>query len=125
MASRKRAKPSFDVPEELRSAPQGGWVYRSGDETGDAPAPLRQPLVEGGAPSAAESADKAGSAAAPSPGPAVAAAPAGGEPAEAGIMDLAARTISSGLATVGNMWLLAARILTSPFSMGMKILGRK
>jgi len=136
MASRKKTKPSFDVPEELRSAPQAGWVYRT--EAGAAEPAPKEPAARkkaAGAPPPASAA----AAAAPPPAPEAAAAlplppapaPAAGaksskkEPEEWGIVDLAAHTFSSGFAAFGNSWLLAARILASPFSLGMKILGRK
>jgi hypothetical protein len=32
MSSKKKSRPSFEVPEELESGSQSGWVYRSGEE---------------------------------------------------------------------------------------------
>jgi hypothetical protein len=36
MSSPKKPKPSFDVPAEVESAADSGWVYRSEKEPGEA-----------------------------------------------------------------------------------------
>ena len=95
MASRKKAKPSFEVPEELRSAPQTGWVYRSEEQA--APEKPAKPVSVSEPKPAANPPGKA--------------KPRDSEP---GILDLVARTLSSGLATIGGIWLLSARLMAAP-----------
>jgi hypothetical protein len=128
MPSKKRSRPSFEVPQDLQTAPQAGWVYRSDADTH-------------------KGAEKRKTQAAPKPPPAPlfasesaisrSARPA--EPAKAtpkpetesktdsrsGILDLAAETISAGFETLGNAMLLTTRIIMMPFAMGMRILRLK
>ena len=33
MSQKKKSKPSFEVPSDIESSSQSGWVYRSDDET--------------------------------------------------------------------------------------------
>ena len=120
MPSKKKAKPSYSVPEDLQETPQSGWVYRSGSpEPESAPSP------------ASASAEKAPAVSAP-PAPAAPEAPApktdqkkssNSRSVTSEIIDLAGKTLSSSAAAVGNALLLGARLVMAPVSIGMKMIG--
>ena len=114
MPSRKKQKPSYSVPEDLHETPQTGWVYRS-EEPGSAGDAAAAPVEEACVAAASES------------------APHHPEAREekkretssmtADIIDLTAKTITSGIATMGNAVLLGARLVSAPFVMGMRWMG--
>ena len=87
MASRKKPKPRFEVPDTIQSAPQSGWVYRS------EPPPQSEP-----APKKTES------------------------PASApGLMEAGAETVALGIGAIGNIVLLALRVVALPFTLTMRL----
>ena len=147
MPSKKKSKPSFNVPEDLQAAPQGGWVYRSDDEAPHATKkPEEKATTSSGAVKAASGGDgtthakKTSATAAPAPAvapkvsaktPETKTAKTSGEKSKSssksdnGILDLASKTIHSGFETIGNAVLLTTRILTAPITMGMRLIGLK
>src|SRR5512136_3082188 len=123
MPSKKKSKPSYDVPEELQRAPQAGWVYRS-----DASRPSKAKAASTHK-SPAKTAPIAALASAPAVRSQVSIPAAAVETPHAsreshsqssssklddGIIDLAARTISSSFNALGNAVLLTTRIITAP-----------
>lgn len=113
MPSRKKQKPSYSVPEDLHTAPQTGWVYRS-EEAEAASAAV--PVEEAGVAKAAqrgrrdeETKEK----------------PKNESTMTADIIELTAKTITSGIATMGNAMLLGARVVSAPLVMGMRLMGLK
>jgi hypothetical protein len=132
MPSKKKSKPSFKVPEDLESAQPAGWVYRSevapADKEGSAAA-VEEPTGDSGAHQAAA----ASTVQEPPAGHAASSGDSYSAPASSktessrsatpGILDLTARTFSSGMATIGNALMLGAAILTAPFRMGLWIVG--
>ncbi len=133
MTSKKKSKPSFQVPEELQAAPQAGWVYRSDGQAPakDVEAPPKSAATRKKTRRRKPAARKAAAAAPPHSQPkpaAVSKAPAARKPGSAsnsipGFMNLTARTVSAGFGTAGNIVLLTTRILTVPFSFGRRLLG--
>ena len=140
MPTKKKSKPSFQVPEELQKAPQSGWVYRSDEQ-----APARE--AKAGSKTAATSRGSAKSkpaSSAPSshvtavrhathaPSPAEA-TPRAKAPATAsstdssestgGFLDLTAKALSAGIGTAGNLVLLTTRIIAVPVSLGRRLFG--
>ena len=147
MPSKKKSKPSYNVPEELQTAPQAGWVYRS-DAPRSRPSTTKnlRKSRAGIDAEAVRAGTNTGKAIAPIPAPAPYAPPAAATPIVGlekpqeikgkhsqattskpndGIMDLAARAISSSFEAMGTVVLLTTRIITAPISMGMKMLGLK
>jgi hypothetical protein len=126
MPSKKKSKPSFQVPEELQKAPQAGWVYRSDRQTKEAkPTPKAGSGSRGPAkPAAAETAAHAPSHAPhrdkTSPPPKKKESSSG---SSGGILDLTAKALSAGFGTVGNIVLLTTRIIAAPVSLGRRIFG--
>jgi hypothetical protein len=134
MPSKKKSKPSFHVPEELRTAPQTGWVYRS-----DAKAPAKEAKPAHKPPSGSKSTQNRKPAVAPAPIPVAAPKRSEAEPKHAapapnkkdrsskksssGALDLTAKTLSAGFGTAGNILLLTTRIFTAPFMLGKRFLG--
>ena len=136
MPSKKKSKPSFQVPEELQKAPQAGWVYRS-----DQQAPAKEIKAESKAASENKSPAKpkparraaptskalsvrhAAHAPSPVPRQAKASAPTKAASSSGGILDLTAKTLSAGFGTAGNLVLLTTRILAAPVSLGRRLLG--
>jgi hypothetical protein len=144
MPSKKKSKPSFNVPEDLQAAPQAGWVYRSDGEAAPAAKTAeKSEAAEAKAvapPEPAPRAKKAPATAAPAPAMASGTPqnatepktvkPSPGKPKSAaksdnGILGLAAKTLQSGFETVGNAVLLTTRIIAAPISMGMRLIGLK
>ncbi len=144
MPSKKKSKPSFEVPQDLQTAPQAGWVYRSdGDASGDGqkpetgaapmPTPAPQASLEGGAlpaPATAEAVEaapkpKTGSRTGHKAGAKTSSKTGSKSDSKSGILDLAAKTISAGFETVGNAVLLTTRIMMMPLDMGMRVLRLK
>jgi hypothetical protein len=131
MPPKKKSKPSFKVPEDLESTQQAGWVYRS--ETSpkgveESAAAIKQPEVDSGVHKAAASpTDAQPSAIHKARSSEPEAAPASSKTESSwstpGILDLTAKTFSSGMATIGNALMLGAAILTAPFRMGLWIVG--
>jgi hypothetical protein len=135
MPPKKKSKPSFKVPEELESAPQAGWVYRS------EPTPTAEKKSSAAVEAAqADSAEKELAAAARKEEPVKTPATRTSgdheprvpptspriEPARSSsssILDLTAKTFSSGMATLGNAFKLGAALLTAPLRMGLWLVG--
>ena len=124
MPSKKKAKPSYSVPEDIRETPQSGWVYRS--ESADSPA------VSSAKSAHSDAQERAAVEPAPTVTASAARAPAAkkeekkekkGESLTSDIVDLTSKTFTSGMAAVGNALLLGARIVTAPFVLGMKMMG--
>jgi hypothetical protein len=137
MPSKKKSKPSFQVPEELQKAPQAGWVYRSDQHTPAKEAKAAPKAASGSRSSAkskhAESHAPASHAAstrheahAPSAPKAKTSAPAkksSSSDSSSGILDLTAKALSAGFGTAGNLMLLTTRIIAAPVSLGRRLLG--
>ncbi len=133
MPPKKKSKPSFKVPEDLESAPQAGWVYRS--EPTEA-RPKAAPPAEETKPVTRE----------------LRAVPAAIEPEpriprqtweheyedssesddedssdssffSSDILELSAKTFSSGMSAFGNALMLGAAFLTVPLRIGMWVVG--
>lgn len=131
MPPKKKSRPSFKVPEDLESTQQAGWVYRS--ETSpkgaeESAAAIKQPEVDSGVHvAAAASTDAESSAIHNARSSEPEAAPASSKTelpwSTPGILDLTAKTFSSGMATIGNALMLGAALLTAPFRMGLWIAG--
>ncbi len=134
MPSKKKSKPSFQVPEELQNAPQAGWVYRS---DGHAPAKEAKagPKHAAGKKAAAKSkpaksappahaAHASAHAVSPSAETKAAAAPKANSPSKSsnGIMDLTAKTLSAGFGIAGGLVFLATSLLATPFALGKRML---
>ncbi len=132
MPPKKKSRPSFKVPDDLETAPQAGWVYRSDStpaaEQGSA-SKSEQPAVEPAQPPATPAPAPAKPQAAQTaarPEPHTPPTTFRAEPAKSdsnGILDLTAKTLSSGMATIGNALMLGAAILTAPFRVGLWIVG--
>jgi hypothetical protein len=129
MPAKKKSKPSYSVPEDLQAAPQSGWVYRSvaGEaaqvETPPAVAAAAQPE----APPPVEEACVAQATGVPPPAgkqtTARSSEPRKSTSVTTEILDLTSKTLTSGLATIGNAVLLGTRIATAPFLVGMRWIG--
>jgi hypothetical protein len=132
MPPKKKSKPSFKVPEDLESVPQAGWVYRSESTSTEgkkppaaadaaiADEPARGEKPEAGIPkdsAAHKSADFEPSV--PPASPKVEST----NSSSSGILDLTAKTLSSGMATIGNALMLGAAILTAPLRIGLWLVG--
>jgi hypothetical protein len=127
MPPKKKSKPTFEVPEELQTAPQTGWVYRSEHES-----EAQADTIEEPKPAEFHEAAPAVIPPPPAPEPPPPAHKSGNGDAshhtsksDMDLFDLAALTISSGFEAIGNAMILTTRIITAPFSMGMKMLGWK
>jgi len=114
MPSRKKQKPSYNVPEDLNAAPQTGWVYRSAEKESSPTAAA--PVEDAGVAKAVErerrreeTKEKSRSS----------------NSMTTDIIELTAKTITSGIATMGNAMLLSARVVSAPFVMGMRFMGFK
>lgn len=134
MPSKKKSKPSFQVPEELQAAPQAGWVYRS-----DGPARARGTKTahkSGSDGKAAAKSRQAGSTAAariPSASPRRApaakpeTAPERAKESASGsrrsFMNIGADAMSAGFGTAGNFLLLTTRMFVAPLSLGKRLFG--
>ena len=127
MPSKKKSKPSFKVPEDLDSAPQAGWVYRSETTAAqaDAPPPLKAQKAE--RPPPLPKASKAPVSTPPKSSDKHSDTKSDGAKSESslssGILDLTAKTFSSGMATIGNALMLGAAILTAPIRIGLWVVG--
>ena len=128
MPSKKKTKPSFQVPEDLQTAPQAGWVYRS-----DGPAPRKAskaPAKSRPAAKARLAESVAPAAAASSPPPkkaetkkSEAAKSNSSSSSSHGVLDLTSRALSAGFEAAGDIARLTTRFLTMPFSLGKRMLG--
>ncbi len=135
MPSKKKSKPSFQVPEELQTAPQAGGVYRSDEQL---PAKevkaASKPAAAGRAPGKPKRADAPAASAGT-------AAPAGLKKASAektrsaeesksdsssnyssGVIDLTAKALSAGFGTAGGLVLLTTTLIAAPFALGKRFL---
>ncbi len=146
MPSKKKSKPSFDVPEDLQTAPQAGWVYRSDKEAASAAKkPEEKPAASSVAAKGVSGGDGTAHAkktpAHVAPAPAAASKVSERPPetkakkseekskssskSDDGILDLASKTLHSGFETIGNAVRLTTRILAAPITMGMRLIGIK
>jgi hypothetical protein len=124
MPSKKKKKPSFEVPEDVREAGQAEWVYRSDQKPAEAfepgaPAidvPVTRTVEVKRAPAhvphrtRAEESTKSHS--------------KSSAKKKSGILDLTVKTFSSGFSTVANATLLGSRIALAPFRLGARMIGR-
>jgi hypothetical protein len=121
MPSKKRPKPSYSVPEDLQDTPQSGWVYRSGFPDHESmPAAVGVPEIHG---LEAAAAPPAPAATAPKSEKKVEKKNSGKVSITSEILDLTAKTVSSSAAAIGSAILLGARLMTAPFSVGMRMIG--
>ncbi|HYK90663.1 MAG TPA: hypothetical protein VE398_17960 [Acidobacteriota bacterium] len=132
MPAKKKSKPSFKVPEDLESAPQAGWVYRSestqkvdkgsASRGGDSEAePESHPSVP--VPPAIHPRETRSGSNHHSSGTPASSKEESSHSSSTGIFDLTARTFSSGVATIGNALMLGAAILTAPLRIGLWMVG--
>ncbi len=129
MPSKKKPKPSFQVPEELQSAPQAGWVYRS-DEPSPAKAAKTAPKAGAGGKATGRSkrVESETPAAAPKPPhadkskPAAAPASDSKSNSSSAVLDLTAKALSAGFGTAGGFVLLATTLIAAPFALGKRIM---
>ncbi len=99
MASKKKPKPQFDVPEELESSPKAGWVYRSAAATKEIAAAKPLNIM---------------------PPPATTDPRPRSEPYH--LAAAGAETVGHGLAAVGNIFLLGARLIALPMRVAIQFL---
>ncbi len=127
MSAKRKKKPSFEMPEELQSAPQTGWVYRSDAAAEPQPAipELKHAAAEPAEPSTVQPWAEADGHSAPRlslPRPAQEPADTNHnhkpKPQDPGIVDLTWKTLESGFATVNNCAKLGYRIATAPWRIG-------
>lgn len=104
MASKR--KPSFEISGEARDASQSGWVYRSDSSTSHS---TRRHSAN---------TDKASSKKASSQQSAQRRDSSGTD-----IVGVTARTMSSSFMVVGRMLALGTRLITAPFTIGLRLLG--
>ena len=129
MPPRKKSKPSFKVPDDLETAPQAGWVYRSDSTPAAEQGPVsksEKPAVEPSQPPAVPVPAMQAARTAASLEPHTPPTKFRAEPAKSdsnGILDLTAKTLSAGMATIGNAFMLGVAILTAPFRVGLWIVG--
>ena len=119
MPSKKKSRPSFKVPEDLESAPQAGWVYRSEPAAEAEPAPVREP--EDREPERRQAPWEESDTWEHDSGKTSSSDEE--ESSSDDILDLTAKTFSSGVETIGNALRLGAAILTAPIRMGLWIIG--
>ena len=132
MPSKKKSKPSYSVPEDIQPAAGTGWVYRSesADSASDPPPKATRasvPHAEAGKPA------KTVEAAAPETSKVVKASTPAIKKEEkkakkndsitSDLVDLASKTVTSGMAAVGNALLLGARLATAPLVVGIRMMG--
>jgi hypothetical protein len=130
MPAKKKSKPSFKVPEDLESAPQAGWVYRSEKASAAEPEPATKPPA--GDPIIQKVAAPPAAISAPTPSTAfdcdTYAEPSSSKTDSSdystpGILDYTSKTFSSGMATIGNALMLGAAIIVAPIRVGLWIVG--
>ena len=135
MPSKKKSKPSFQVPEDLQTAPQAGWVYRS-----DEHAPARGGKAASKSASGSKGAAKTRKTENVAPAAETAAPPKSAPPrgdhskpaaasksdskskSTSSVLDLTAKALSAGFGTVGGLVLLSTTIVAAPFALGKRIL---
>jgi hypothetical protein len=129
MPSRKKSKTSFDVPQEVQNRGQAEWVYRS-DET---PGKTKSARVTSRTEVVSEEIPVTRTPPPQSPSEPVtrphrprrtttethSAKSEKKSTNSSGILDLTAKTISSGFETMSNATLLGTRIALAPFRAGM------
>lgn len=135
MPSKKKSKPSFQVPEELQTAPQAGWVYRSDEQhaakEGKA---VSKPAAASRATGKAKRADlPAQTSDAVAPAALKKTPPEKSKPAaktksdsssdtSSGIIDLTAKALSAGFGTAGGLILLTTTLIAAPFALGKRFM---
>ena len=92
MASKKKPKPRFEVPDELGAAPKAGWVYRSAAAK---PAGILPP-------------------------PAAGAARPRSEPYR--LADAGAETVGYSLGAVGSLFMVGTRVIALPMRLAIQFL---
>ncbi len=132
MPSRKKSKPSFKVPEDLESAPQAGWVYRSDSapEVEKEEAPAKQSRTRERSKRQAPSEEQPASETQKHDTETIFTTPKedssdsdSDSDSSDGIFDLTAKTFSSGMETLSNAFMLGAALLTAPIRMGLWMIG--
>jgi hypothetical protein len=104
MPSKKKPRPLFEVPVEIGSRLESGWVYRSGvSRIEPAPAPVE--VMD-------------------SPGEHNFVAAPGVRESGAGVTQECARTVGMALATVAETFVLAAKIAVLPIRIGFRTFQR-
>jgi hypothetical protein len=91
MSQKKKSKPSFEVPSDIESSSQSGWVYRSDEETEEVVAVIE--TFESGAEVAGEGPEDA---------------------------TLASDVMALALATMAQAVTFSVLIVTVPFAMGLR-----
>ena len=123
MPSKKKSRPSFDIPEDLHTTPQAGWVYRT--DRPDSRAKEKKgahAASSGSSGTAARREHQAAPAKKKHPASSASKTKKSSE-ASSGILDLTVKTMSSGFSTAGDVMLFGARLVTTPFVWGMRIMG--
>ncbi|MGH9720780.1 MAG: hypothetical protein ACRD8O_11255 [Bryobacteraceae bacterium] len=93
MPSKKKPKPQFEIPEDVKTPSGSGWVYQS-DERAAPPRRRTAPT--------------------PPPRPHV--------PSSLGIVDAGSQVVVHGVAALGNIVLFTTRVVTMPLNVAMRLL---
>ncbi|MGI8783480.1 MAG: hypothetical protein ACR2L2_07525 [Acidobacteriota bacterium] len=127
MASRKKTKPSFDLSADVITAPQSGWVYRSDAPATGAPKarPARRARKTSARPRATirsvtpirpvTSIRRPLAAAKP--------APKRSRRTTGSLWGVPAQALAAGLGTTSRLLMMGTRIVTWPFTIGLRFLG--
>jgi len=99
MASRKKPKPQYTVPEEVESTPQSGWVYRTAEA-----APASEPK--------------------PAPAPAKKTPVSSATSLASGVIETGVQTLAYSFAAMGHALLFTTKVMALPWSMTAKLIGR-
>jgi hypothetical protein len=100
MASKKKHKPHFDLPEELDQAPKAGWVYRSAAASMESTATAKPANVM--------------------PPPAAGKSDPISEPYQ--MVSAGAELVGYSLGAVGQMFLLGTRVIALPVRVAERFL---
>jgi hypothetical protein len=131
MPSRKKKKPSFEVPEDVRNAGQAEWVYRSDSKPPDVARPAAPAVETVNAPvfdipvsRTAEVKKRPGARRSAGGQSERSQSHSGQKEKNSGILNLTTKTFSSGFSTLANATLLGSRIALAPFRFGARMIGR-
>jgi hypothetical protein len=136
MPSRKKSKPSFDVPQDVQNSGQAEWVYRSDATAGDrratggttktrSAAAEEIPVTRTESTASTENSQPVSHTQQRSnrtTGETRSSGSSRKSNNSSGILDLTARTFSAGFETLSNATLLGAQIALAPFRFGLRMM---
>ncbi len=134
MPAKKKSKPSFQVPEELQTAPQAGWVYRSEEQSGAKAHTSSKPAAGGKTAGKAKRVDAPPAVSGMSTpaekktSPAREAKPVpkpksdSSSKSSSSLLDITAKALSAGFGTAGGLILLTTTVVAAPFALGKRLL---